>query len=255
MISIELDNNTYQVPETWNELTGRQLVAIMMALDMDESVVQIRLTLFCILAKIRRHQLRRMDAEAIMERLYLADWILYINTLTKNVLPRVAGFRGPGDDFENLQMCEFVYSEDFFMRWKEEENHTDLLNNLVAVLYRTKKKKYNEQINADGDARRPFNEYESAYHARRSIAKWPLARKLAIAHWYDGCRNKLVQDFPTVFGGTGGNAAKYGLVSIIRNVAAKGVHGNFKAVENTPVRLILMELDEMQTESEAAANL
>ncbi|RYZ62350.1 MAG: hypothetical protein EOO14_02530 [Chitinophagaceae bacterium] len=248
MTTIQLNKKTYSVPTTWNELTAKQVVKVVDLLSRETDVHEGYLRLLKILTGMSWWRFINTKAERFADFFYLVEFLVKENTLTKNLLPKYRGFVGAADDFENLLMCEFAYTEDFFLRWKEDETNETLLNQLVAVLYRKPKRFYNERTNKDGDARQPFNEYLSRYHAGAAIGSWPLKTKRAIAVWYDGCRTKMMKDFPNVFNGSGGEPAKYGLVSIMRNVAEKGVHGNFKEVEKLHVRMVMLELDEMMTE-------
>ena len=250
MTIIEIHKKLYTVPTSWNEITGKQLVKVMDLLSKEVYPQEAMLYLLKILTGIRWWRFFLSSPTVFYEFFYLTEFLLKENTLTKNVLPKYKGFIGPSDDFENLLMCEFAYTEDYFLRWREDESNIQLLNELVAVLYRKKKSGYDEKKNEDGDAREPFNEYLCKYYASAVIYHWPLAVKKAIAHWYDGCRTKMMQDFPSVFSGGGGEPAKYGLLSIMRSVAEKGVHGKFKDVEGLHVRMVMVELDEMMTEVE-----
>ena len=61
----------------------------------------------------------------------------------------------------------------------------------------------------------------------------------------------MIKDFPEIFNGGGGEPARWGLISMMRNVAQRGVHGHFDAVEQNPVRMIKMALDDMVPEHKA----
>jgi hypothetical protein len=254
LIKLLLNKKYYSVAAKWNELTAKQLVKIISVFEKPGEVTEARIKLLQIITGISMWRWLFISADELNDALYLTDFLIGENSLTANHLLKYKGFAGPADDFENLLMSEFAYTEDYFLRWKADEVNVELLNQLVAVLYRKAKRGYNKAINKDGDARVEFNEYVCKYHAKRSVAKWPLNVKLAIAHWYDGCRTKLVNDYAEVFSGGEGDPAKYGLVSIMRNVAEKGVHGNFKDVEKLHVRMVMLELDEMMNEAKKTAN-
>ncbi len=71
--------------------------------------------------------------------------------------------------------------------------------------------------------------------------------KLSIATWYGCCREKIVEDNPEVFSGSG-EEARYGLLSIMRTIAQGAVHGNFSDVEKLKVNMVMMELNEVVEE-------
>jgi hypothetical protein len=93
-----------------------------------------------------------------------------------------------------------------------------------------------------GIAREKFNENLCAWRSQNLISKWPQKVKLAIASWYGGCRQQLVNDNPEVFGGTG-EPAKYGLIEVMMNIAKEGTHGDFESVESKSVHLMLIHLN------------
>lgn len=249
MTTIEIKGRTFQVPTTWNELSFKQLVKVVEIVYGDYPVTMGKLLLFKTIAGFTDLQWAFVTPDEVDDLLYLVDFIGSDTKLTRQLVPRQGRFTGPADSFNNLVMHEFVFTEDHFFRFKDGES-IEHLNNLVAVLFRPVKKGYDTTKNLDGDARIPFNENLCLYNAKRKIAKWDINIKLAILTWYEACRIQMVEDFPEVFKDDGtGDPAKYGLLSMMRNVAAGGVHGNFSAVEGMYVKMALIELDEMLTES------
>jgi hypothetical protein len=187
--------------------------------------------------------------------LYLCEFLLQKNTLTKNLIRIHEGFAGPADDFRNITGLEFVYSEDFYFRAfaKEEDSdsrtiNVEMLNQLVAVLYRPIKRDYNTEIDPDGDIRSAFNENICYYHACGVIRYWPLQTKLAIFTWYEGCRQKMIEDNPEIFTGGSGEPAKFGLLSVMRTIAETGIHGDFEKVQKMFVKMWMIELNEKAEE-------
>lgn len=247
---VDIHKKLFAVPDCWNELTGPQLVQVMEVFENPGELDEARLKLLQIITGMKRWRMKLVPPAALMDVIYLGDFIITENTLTKNLLPQYKSFYGPADDFGNLLMCEFTYAEDYFLRWKQgEEKDESLLNALVAVLYRKAKKNYDKKKNEEGDVREKFNEHVCNYHAKHTVKNWPLQTRKAITHWYDGCRSKLSKDYPDVFSGSGGEPAKYGLVSMMLNVAEKGTFGDFDKVEQKPVRLVMVQLDEMVQEA------
>ena len=68
--------------------------------------------------------------------------------------------------------------------------------------------------------------------------------KLAIFHWYQACRQKMISENPDVFTGGSGEVAKYGLLSVMRTIAESGIHGDFDKVQKMYVKMWMMELNE-----------
>lgn len=248
MTIIEIKKKFYYIPTEWNELTAEQLLQVVETVELkDYDSVQVLLKIFKILTDITYKRWFGLKAEDVEEYVYLVNFIFKSNGLTRQLIPVYENLYGPSDEIGNMLMNEFVFSEHYYMAWQEKKDDIALLDNLVAVLYRPAKKDYDFEMNPDGDSRLLFNENVCAYYAQHIVSKWPMKVKLAIATWYGGCRQKIVDDNPDVFGGAG-EAAKYGLISIIRSIAKEGVHGDFDSVEKKAVNMIMIELNEVVEE-------
>lgn len=239
---IQIKNQHRRIPENWNELNGKQVVAIMKIFNGQcADLNQARLALLRVLAGLSWYQFFTCSVQQLSEYFYLTDFLIQANTLTIQPVKQYRGFYGPADDFSNLRMQEWVYAESYFLAWKQsKEVDQELLNKLVAVLYRKAKKDYNKKINADGDVREDFKENVSAHHAAKEIARWPLAVKQAMATWYEGCRMKLIRDFNECFTGSG-DPSQYGMVAVMIGVAESGIFGDFSKVENQYLRLVMVQ--------------
>lgn len=249
MTLVEIHKKFYSVPTHWNELTGRQLVQIIRVLQSDELLLPAQVKLLKILTGISWFRLWFGGILDIEDKVYLTEFLLQDNQLTRNVIPEYRGLYGPGDDFSNLVVAEFVFAEQYYSIYKDDKE-VAALDMLIATLYRPGKLFYNKSLNKDGDIRRPFNDFVIPYYQKK-VSKWPLDVKLAILHWYDGCRSKLVADNPNVFGGQStGEPSLYGLFSIMRGVADKGVHGDLSKVEKMYVQVFLLELNELVAEAD-----
>jgi len=248
MTLVQLNKKWYSIPTMWNELTSKQLVAILRVCNANWSLMEAQVQLFKILTGIRWIKLWWLGPLEIEDKLYLVDWVFKDNSLTKNLLPIYRHHYGPADNFSNLQVCEFIFTEQYYQQYKE-QGDLQYLNRLLAILYRPAKAGYNKNRNEDGDIREPYNDNLTTVYARK-IARWPIPLKEAILFWYEGCRNSLVNDNPDVFGGAGGDPAKYGLWSVMRGVAEKAIHGNINQVEKMYVRVFMMELNELVAEAD-----
>jgi hypothetical protein len=281
---VEINRQFYNVPESWNELSKRQLLQVMQLFYLLKYTnEQAQLKLLKILTGMSWWEFFRAPVTTCERRvfnpfnfstsvgvylfsirkicygmdeyLYLIHFLLEENKLTKNVVPQYKDFYGPADECSNLRMCEFTFSEHYYMQWSENRQDENLLNNLVAVLYRQRKKNYDLRKNEDGDPRIAFNENLCEYFAESEVYDWPLKLKLAIAHFYEACRIKLVADNEEVFGGDG-EPAKHGLISIMIAVAEANAFGPFKEVEQLHVNMVMLQLKEqIHKANEAKRNL
>lgn len=269
MTIINVNNKIYTVPTSWNELSQQQLLAIMECLFIsryvEEQALLKLLKILCnmtyweffntpVTACIKRKGLlgRKVEVTGLDEFIYLTDFLLEERTmLTKQLMPEYKGLYGPDDSFGNLIMKELVLSEYYYLAWWNDKERIDLLNELCAVLYRPAKKNYDFEKNPDGDPRIEVNQNLCSFFAKSLVAHWPLTAKLAVATWYDGCRSEMQENNDEVFGGEGGEVAKYGLVSVIRRVAKEGAFGNFDDVENKMVNLVMIDINESIAEAKA----
>lgn len=190
------------------------------------------------------------------EFLDLPEFLINENDLTKQCIPVYKGFFGPDDDFNNLTGLEFVFSEHFYFTsfTKSEDGNArtmneEGLNNLVASLYRPKKRWYNRKKNPDGDPRKPFNENLAMYYAKKVVNKWPMPVKLAIFTWYECCRQKMIESNPDIFSGGSAEPARHGLISVMRVIAESGIHGDFEKVTKMFVKMWMIELNEKADEA------
>lgn len=249
MTTIKIGRSFYEIPTEWNELNAQQVLQIIDVFNNKEyGPVEIVLKLMQALLGLDKNKFSRMKAEDLEEYLYLAGFLFTNESyLTKQLFPEYAQMHGPGDEIDNVVMKEFVFSEHYFMQWQEDKENEELLNNFIATIYRPVKENYDREMDPDGDCRIEFNENVCEWYAKKLISNWPMNVRMAIAHWYAGSRAKIVDDNPDVFGGSG-EAAKYGLISIIREIAKQGAHGNFEAVENMNMNLVMIELNEIVEE-------
>lgn len=246
---IELHNRYYQTPVKWNDLSRKQLLQIIDIIYSDIGEVEGRVKIMKVLTGISWLRLWWGGMFDIDDKLHLTDFLLQENTLTKNLIPKYKKLYGPADDFSNLIVSEFIFAEQFHGLYKETKD-VENLDRMIACLYRPCKFLYNKKLNKDGDVRRDFNDHVIDYFAKK-ISRWPMNVKLGILTWYEGCRQKLVEDNPAVFGGSSsGETALYGLFSIMRGVAEKGIHGSLPQVEKMFVKVFLLELNEQVAEAE-----
>lgn len=243
MTIICLNKRYYSIPTQWNELSQRQLLAAMNVLISHESVDKTVLQLLRILTGISWFRFLMAPMKEKEQFLYLTFFMVESNELTRQIITRYRRCGGPDDDFNNITGNEYVFSEHYYFQYLQEKQDI-YLDQLVAVLYRPLKRRYNFRINPDGDTRRPFNENECNYRAGHSVRKWPYGVKLAILYWYQACREKMLLDNPDVFTGDSSEPARFGLISLMRTIAEGGIHGTFNEVQNMHVKMWMMELNE-----------
>lgn len=243
---IEIKNRLYTTPERWDELTGKQLVKVIDIINAVNIPAATKLgQLFQVVTGISEWALWWAGAKEWEDKIHVCQFLFEDNDLTKNLLPEYNNRFGPAADFNNLLMSEFVFSEQFFSAWINEdlsrEDRSAALNKLVATLYRPKKKGYDLSKNIDGDPRVRFNDNVIKYDAM-IVSTWDRKITEAIGFWYHGCRNSLIRQFPQVFSGGDGGSSTYGLWDVIHDVAEQCTLGDFEKVENTLLKTVLMSV-------------
>jgi hypothetical protein len=250
MQDIHYQKKIFVLPDNWNELTGKQLIAISKILNHKNIKPEAaELQILKVLLQKSSFGFGFLKTDIKARLLPYIQWIAETETpLTENLLPSYRKnifskkLFGAANEFNNLKMIEFHYTEvayQFFINSNEE----DYLNDLVAVLYRTKKENYNSNRDSDGDIRIEFKDAEIAYH-KKIVSKWSMAVKHAILMWYVGCRQMLVEDYPLVYGGSNtADTSNYyaGLYTMMRSVAGEKI-GTIEKVEQLNVHTAHLEL-------------
>lgn len=246
MTIIELNKRFYTIPTSWNELSRRQLLQVMKVFYSTIDAQAALLRLLKILTGMSWFRFFRCSAAELEEFIYLTGFLLKENELSHQLIPVYRKYHGPAGDFNNLVMAEFVFTQDYYLRFCDSKKEDmEALDHLVACLYRPGKKNYDIKKNKDGDPRVEFNENICDHNSRKHIRRWPAHVKYAIFHWYDGCHARIMANLPQQ---SDGEPAKYGLLSVMRSIAEKGVHGDMEKVSKMYVKMWLMELHEMAEE-------
>ena len=247
MTIIQIGKKLYPFPQQWNDLSQKQLLAVMDILVNGSNILvtEANARFFKIMCNASWWRLL-LNPIDVQENIHLVEW-LYASQpeklLTKNLLPEYKGFWGPSDEFGNLVALEFFWGQHFYDEWaKTKQPHA--LDMLVATLYRPMKAGYNINKNPDGDVREPYNSNLTEAYAK-VVAAWPGNVKEAIAKWFEHNFLALRQKYPEPFVRTGGDPSKYGFVSLFRDVAERGIHGDFKNVEKMNIHLFFIEISEV----------
>lgn len=204
-----------QVPGTWNELSPRQLIIatrLLASLSHDPVKLRVRAVLafnglknqlkptvggICFLQRGRTSYPIPVD---ILQQ--AADRLTFLtseSTLTRQLLPRIAGMLGPDSGLANLTFLEFEESEKHFTDYSLNQR-PESLNALLATLYRKIDKSAKpDSPDFSGDQRTKFNPFIVPRNAKNFV-RVDAAIKLAVYLFYAGCRNNLVRTFPRVFG-------------------------------------------------------
>ncbi len=240
------------VPEKWNEMSGKQFKKTIkflypekfgQQLDKTQSqllvskvLLNINWLVFFALTTVQKVQLNWLTLFLYQEK----------NELTKNLLPSFKipfGKRlyGLGDNFDNLIGSEFIIADNHFFNYFSSGNTADL-DKFVACLYRPKRKNYNPHSpDFKGDIREDFNSFLVDARAKK-LAKVSLAKKLMAYTYYIGCRTEWEEMYPYVFPKeTGEQSLNYGwLEALYKNAGEK--FGTLEQTERQPIANILLNM-------------
>ena len=257
MIEVVHKKKTFLVPESLDELSPAQFLAIVQVSRSDDDPLKGRLKVLRALLGMNWWRFRMVSAEQAMLLLPLTEWVEADMTLSLQLVPVIYAdvkLYGPKSGFINVRAGEFDFADVFYTAWKKNGDEMDLYR-FISVLYRPAKKGYDKKTDADGDIRQPFNpnlvEYTAAKLMR--MAKGRLAPSIAYAalYCYEAWRMALETQHPRIFSKKAQRkAARYGWVPILRGVSAAGTYGNFDAVEQMYFGSLLMELEMLKDEEE-----
>ena len=229
----------------------------------DEILQSLRMEFLSILIGVRSYYLMRLTQKGraflglypdeIQELCQHTNFLFQENQRTVNPLPKFRRwcrvYHGPSDRLANITAGEFHFADLFFQEWMDTESE-NALNNLVAVLYRPKGKGDLHDPNSDffsGDIRIPFNQNSIEARAKR-LAGISRAKKLAIAHFYEGCRNGIIEAYPEIFKKNGKRSgSSEGWIPVFRALS-KDIH--YERIAEMRLGRVLYEMVESQKEAQ-----
>lgn len=241
-------------PTKWNEMTDGELRMISHILAIDGSRQELLLKLLAGRAKMQGKKLPAgwevmlSREDATIQGLALIDGLLAENNLTRNPLPMIAGYYGPADAFDDLNVGEFEEAEPYFLLYAKEKKEEHLAQ-IAAILWRpvVKKRKLHERVKFTG-----YKPDKESFSTHLNVINLHL-----IWLWYTGCRSEMMKLFPAVFEGDGGDNREPDPMAFTRVVHnAAGVKNGTRAqVRATLIKELLFECQlaaEQAIEMEAA---
>lgn len=254
MHDLTINGRGYQVAESWNELTRRQLLRIIRVLLMPMDPQAIKMRILHELLPLPTGLFFALEDSQITWLLRLAGFVTEEATLTRNLLPEIRlpilktyrwqQLHGPADRLGNLVMAEFIFTESFFLAWHHSQNQ-DYLDNLIAILYRPQREGYDPASpDYKGDRREDFNPHLFEKRAQSWVKHLSKPVKMAVLYYYAGCRQALIDQYPEVFGGeeTGGPASASPLRDMLHDLP-NDKFGTIDEAEKAPLHTVLYEIN------------
>lgn len=198
---------------------------------------------------ISREQIRDLLARENLCRFYFED------LLTKNPIPVLklgifSRVYGPINAFHKLSFEEFSFGDEALKLYNE-TGEVEHLHELMAVLYRAKKRGFKMHHHAsDGDPRVPFN-YVTYDQLKEKMANQPLHHKLMVYLWFSHCRLLMLQNYSKIFKkhkDSEGDEDGSSWINTAMNLGG-GVL-NFHKIKNENVYLVFEEMKRLVEERE-----
>lgn len=261
MIPATIGPHQRELALTWNELTGRQLLAVARVLSTGYEREATKLdALLAALLQIPPRDFRRLN---LVQRVHLRPYVQFLHAptdhppLTAQLLPvlRSGGqhYHGPREAFRTLRFDEFIFADTYYLRYLQRGGE-HYLDQLVATLYRPERADYDPTaVHFAGDRREDFNEHLVPARALR-LAGLPDHYKHAVLLYYRGCRRLLEQRFEYVFSQSNTTkASATGWQDVLHELAG-GVH-RLEATARQGLHNVLREMNRVLRQHEERQEL
>ncbi len=290
MFPLSINNDTYQCPSSWNELTSDQLLRIAELSPLKLSPTEFKISLLrsllgleamkvkekiirgetCFLFRHGRKNIYIISAVDISFIIKKFDFLFQIrkdkdqkeicilrSRLTNNLIREIKvgseKFYGPSDGLTNIIFQEYIHTETFISKFNS-TGDIAFLDKFIAVLYRPQSKDYNPvYANFNGDRREPFNDFIIDTRAA-TVGKIDIALRHAILLFYMGCINHIQFLFKEVFTGNYGSAdeSKNTFKNMLKLVTALTNNDVTKneQVRKTYLYEVMISLQEMKIQSD-----
>jgi len=236
MHQLTINNVTYKVPSSWNELTQEQVLSLVDMYNKKYNLAEISVKLLMIITGIKVVFVQKYQASGevfhfrhgkhnyiidVRDIIYAASKLDFLfrteeikgqkvysldSKLNVNLLPEIRfglffkkTWHGPADTLTNILFAEFIHAETAFDKLGATLNEK-YLDRLIGILYRPEGRM---QIDSPrGDIREPFNDFLIDKHTKIA-ARIPENIKIAILLYYTGSRYAITKIFPEIFSGKG----------------------------------------------------
>lgn len=205
-VRLELNDKSFlrELPSEWNELSKVQLLHLAPLVLSSKASIEVLREIAVHFLDLPSNLYKEMNLSQLdpIAKSFLPFW--KTNNLTVQLLPvvRSSPFQkliGPAAGLQNTSAAEWAFADTYLNSFLKTQNEKDL-NMLIACLYRPAGTK----IKTD-DAREDFDLTKIEKNMLLT-ARFSFEVKLAIAVFFIGCRNQIIQKFKPVFSGT--NAKK-----------------------------------------------
>lgn len=258
MKTLKIDNNEYNLPESWSELTPKQFERVCSVRgqhinDASETALNAsRMVLFYILSGVKMSIVSKITAHQWVDILPHMNFVFEVPDLKDNPMPIVKRFwsrtnlSGPVGMLKNSSAAEMVDADTAFVNGSNNKD-VDKLYLLFAILWRpirTDLEEFKKTEEWNGDIREPFNQQL----ARERAAKY---KKLIPEHIIFGAwiyywsfrTHTLMAKFKKMFPKNNKSSpSKYGWAGTLLEISGDKF-GTFSETTRTNWYTILVELE------------
>jgi hypothetical protein len=214
-----MKNIQLSAPQSWNELTTRQLLYVCRLFMLKYREYEFKLFVFLKFTGARalpekiiaghvywffklKKQRFSLSIDELNSFLASFDYLLADSKLTTNRFPSLRillkRYWGPENKMYNVTFLEFLSVEATIQKYHTSKNPL-YLRQLAAILYRKQVKPYNPASpDYQGDRREKFNDYTFQKRAKR-FGFLDTRKLYAIYIFYIGCRNHIMEKHPNLF--------------------------------------------------------
>ncbi|SKD10106.1 hypothetical protein SAMN05660461_6006 [Chitinophaga ginsengisegetis] len=254
MVTVIYKGRSYDVAESWDELTSRQFLDIIEILLVSQPQDLSDLKILQVLLQVSARFICKIPADQLTGIMHLVRDFQEDMQLTRQLVPFIKVGKklyGPAAGFENMTAAEFHFADMHYQEWKD-TGADEVLFMFLAVLYRPVKQKYDVEKDPDGDRREKFNANTTAFYCRY-ISRLSRGAMLAIIFQYESWRRRLEKDYKNVFNHQSDHVSNIsaGWFGVFRGVAGDGKYGDMEKVEQIPIHTLLLELEFLLEEAAA----
>lgn len=248
-------SETIAVASKWDELTEDQLLYVAkyweawrLLMQNNESLLKVKALLFLELMtentvfnrKKRIDLIAQLGSEQQYQLTQLTNFVFESNGLLKCPIKCISSafkkLYPPNDRLANLKGGEFMFADDFFVKYIDKGKVEDL-DLLIACLYRPLQWRSKNRIAFDKDL---------IEKSLPTINKLSYAQKQLIVLWYRACRKIIVAENAEVFSNENQSSAKNkGWLSVILAMSGDKF-GTFEQTALTDLHLIFEELKDLK---------
>lgn len=267
MHTLKIQSRTYQLPSAWEEMTKRQITAVMPLLGYVPATETRMVALWLMLPKARR-QLRRLEGSVLLEIAGRLDWIWEQREVEamEDPAPMIPHFwyKGQRWHLPRPGLADVTIEEYAFMRLAADEiaaqpGDAAPLTNLVATIARPLRSRRQRKSEAfDGYPRRRFNP-ELIPHRTQYFAQVPAVVALACLDYVQRCDQMLRQRYEAMFEGPASSGPDFGWKGLMLTLAESGIFGPESSVKqenihNVCLHVLRKELQRREMEPQTNQN-